>query len=306
MKNPALILYLEDNPRDAELVRDKLLQQLDVVHELHVVHDRAEYEAAVARTRFDLILSDYSLPDYDGMAAMELACTQQPDVPFIMISGTLGEEMAVECLLRGATDYLLKDRLERLAPALMRALAEAGEKQRRREMEQALIESEDKYRSIVENSIVGISQALPDGRLINANQSYAEMYGYATAAEMISDAPDVAQRYANPDDRQEVLRILQEKGIMAPREIHRSPSRRVSHRCAGRGARNTGLRGESALLPGGTSGHHRTQAGGKGTEGFESSVRGGSGKCPVHAFSQRSDRPAFRHLQSRGRGTSGL
>jgi two-component system cell cycle sensor histidine kinase/response regulator CckA len=219
MDRPALILYLEDNPRDAELVRDKLQQQATMAHELRVASNRAEYEAALAQTRFDLILSDYSLPDYDGMSALALARAKQPEVPFIMISGTLGEEQAVECVRCGATDYLLKQRLERLAPAVLRALTEAGEHQKRQETEKALWESEAKYRSIFENSVMGISQALPDGRLINANQSYATMYGYANAAEMISEAPDLGQRYANPDDRQEVLRILSENGVMQPREI---------------------------------------------------------------------------------------
>ena len=103
MSNPVLILYLEDDPRDAELVRDKL-QQAFMACELRVASDRAEYEAALAQTRFDLILSDYKLPNYDGMAALALARAQQPDVPFILISGTLGEEAAVDCALRGATD----------------------------------------------------------------------------------------------------------------------------------------------------------------------------------------------------------
>ncbi|MGB8297932.1 MAG: response regulator, partial [Polyangia bacterium] len=127
MNSPVQILYLEDSPRDVELVRDKLQQTTSLVCELRVARDRAEYEAALAQTRFDLILSDYSLPDYDGMAALAWAREKQPDVPFIMVSGTLGEEKAVDCVLRGATDYLLKQRLDRLVPAVLRALTEAEE-----------------------------------------------------------------------------------------------------------------------------------------------------------------------------------
>jgi CheY-like chemotaxis protein len=77
MNNPVLVLYLEDNPRDVELVRDKLLQ-FAMPHELRVASDRAEYEAALAETRFDLIMSDYALPDYDGFAALALALAVQP------------------------------------------------------------------------------------------------------------------------------------------------------------------------------------------------------------------------------------
>jgi len=218
MNNPVLILYLEDNPRDAELVRDTL-QQIALPHLVRVACDRGEYEAALAQTRFDLILSDNSLPDYDGMAALALALTKQPDVPFILISGTLGEEQAVECVVRGATDLVLKQRLNRLVTAVLRALTEAEEHRKRLRAEEELRESEIKYRNIFENSLVGISQALPNGQLIRVNQAYAEMYGYANAAEMMSEAPDVNPRYANPDARTEVLRILDETGIMSPREI---------------------------------------------------------------------------------------
>ena len=135
MNRPLLILYLEDNPRDAELVRDNL-RQASVACELRVACDRAEYEAALVQTRFDLIFSDYRLPNYDGMAALALARERQPEVPFILISGTLGEEMSVDCMSRGATDYVLKTRLDRLVPAVVRALKEAEEHRKRREVEQ--------------------------------------------------------------------------------------------------------------------------------------------------------------------------
>ena len=141
MNNPVLILYLEDNPRDAELVREKL-QQILLAYELQITSDRAEYEAALARIRFDLILSDYRLPGYDGLAALALAQEKQPEVPFILISGTLGEEQAVDCMRLGATDYVLKKNLTRLVPAVLRALTEAEEHQKRRDAEHALQESE--------------------------------------------------------------------------------------------------------------------------------------------------------------------
>ncbi len=142
MNDPALILYLEDNPRDAKLVRDRLQQTPGLACKLRVASNRAEYEAALAEARFDLIFSDYSLPNYDGMAALALAREKQPEVPFILISGVLGEEQAVDCVLRGATDYVLKQRLDRLVPAVLRALTEAEEHQKRREAEESLRESE--------------------------------------------------------------------------------------------------------------------------------------------------------------------
>jgi two-component sensor histidine kinase len=140
-----LILYLDDNPRDAERVRD-ILQQSELACELRLVGDREAYEAALAQTRFDLILSADALPDCDGTAALALARERQPDVPFILLSGTLGEEQAVDCVLRGATDFVLKQRPNRLVPAILRALTEAGAQQHRREAEAALRLSEERQR----------------------------------------------------------------------------------------------------------------------------------------------------------------
>lgn len=218
MNNPVRILYLEDNPRDADLVRHAL-EQTGMALDLRIANDRAAYEAAMDQTRLDLILSDYSLPAYDGMAALALARMKQPDVPFILVSGTLGEEQAVDCVLRGATDFVLKYRMNRLVPAVIRALSEAEERERRRQAEKELRESEARYRTMFENAIVGISQALLDGHLISANRAYAEMYGFASPAAMMSEAPNVGPRYASPEDRLDVLRILRDKGVMAPREM---------------------------------------------------------------------------------------
>jgi two-component sensor histidine kinase len=98
----------------------------------------------LAQTRFDLILSADALPDCDGTAALTLARERQPDVPFILLSSTLGEEQAVDCVLRGATDFVLKQRPNRLVPAILRALTEAGAQQHRREAEAALRLSEER------------------------------------------------------------------------------------------------------------------------------------------------------------------
>ena len=98
----------------------------------------------------------------------------------------------------------------------------------RKQAENMLYESEKRYRSVFENTVMGISQALPDVRLITVNNAYAQMYGYENAEEMMAEVSHVKQRYANPEDREEVLRILKEKGVMKPREIvviHRNGTR---------------------------------------------------------------------------------
>jgi PAS domain S-box-containing protein/putative nucleotidyltransferase with HDIG domain len=177
--NSALILYLEDSPRDAELVRDKLQQTPSLACELRVVSNRAEYEAALDETRFDLILSEYALPDYDGMAALALGRARQPDVPFILISGTLGEERAVDCMVRGATDYVLKQNLNRLVPAVLRALTEAKERRKSRETEESLRQNEAKYRDLVENLNDVIFTVDLQGTLTYVSAPARQVIGYA-------------------------------------------------------------------------------------------------------------------------------
>ncbi len=178
MNNPVQILYLEDNPRDEELVRAKV-QQLAMPHELRVVRDRAAYESALAQTQVDLILSDYALPDYDGMAALALANEIQPGVPFILISGTLGDEQAVDCMLRGATDCVLKHRLSRLVPAVLRALAEADAHQKRRDAEVDLVQAKALLEAVVESvPLMIFLKEATDLRFVMFNRAGEELLGY--------------------------------------------------------------------------------------------------------------------------------
>ena len=201
MNNPVLILYLEDNPRDAELVRDNL-QQIALPHELRIARNRTEYEAALAQTRFDLILSDYSQPDYDGMAALALAREKQPDVPFILITGALGEEQAVDCMLRGATDFVIKQRLNRLAPAVLRTLAEAEERQKCRVAEAAVRASEEKFRGLFESSRDAIMTLEPPSwRSTSRNSATIKMFGVKNEEEFISHGSWGLSPERQPDGR---------------------------------------------------------------------------------------------------------
>ncbi|MBI5394017.1 MAG: PAS domain S-box protein [Verrucomicrobia bacterium] len=178
MNDPLQILYLEDNPRDVELVRDKL-EQSAMRCRLRVARDRAEYEAALAQPQFDLILSDYALPDYDGLSAMTLARRKQPSVPFILISGTLGDEQAVDCVLRGATDYVLKQRLDRLVPAIVRALTEADNHRKRRAAEKRLTEERDLGEAILNNMPGLFFLITEEGKFLRWNRQVETVSGYS-------------------------------------------------------------------------------------------------------------------------------
>ena len=141
MTSPLRILLLEDSAMDAELIQE-LLEADHFICEVIRAQTRAEFLAALADRGIDLILADYTLPSFDGLSALKLAMNARPDLPFIFVSGSLGEEKAIEALKIGATDYVLKTRLSRLVPSVQRALREARERAERKKAEDALRRSE--------------------------------------------------------------------------------------------------------------------------------------------------------------------
>src|SRR5215471_20253521 len=134
MKTRLQVLHLEDSTTDAELIRSALNHD---GFECEVVYADSEetFIAALARTPFDIILADHTLPSFDGVSALAIANERSPNTPFIFVSGTMGEDLAIDCLKAGATDYVLKQRLRRLGPAIRRALDEAQVRAERREAE---------------------------------------------------------------------------------------------------------------------------------------------------------------------------
>jgi len=141
VRRPLRVLSLEDDPKDTELIQE-LLGTEDIICEITRVETQKEFLASLEQGGIDVILADYTLPSFDGLSALKLAMSSRPDVPFIFVSGTLGEEVAIEALNIGATDYVLKTRLSRLAPSVQRALREAKEKAERKRAEEALRRSE--------------------------------------------------------------------------------------------------------------------------------------------------------------------
>src|SRR5450432_2921365 len=150
MARPIRVLHLEDSPRDAELVRHRL-EADGVLCDIQVVRGKESFESALSTESFDVIISDYNLPGYDGITALKQAQLTQPDVPVILVSGTVSEEQAVKCLQIGATDYLLKERLDRLAPAVQRAIQEAETRLTRKKAEVALAQSERRKAAILDS-----------------------------------------------------------------------------------------------------------------------------------------------------------
>lgn len=147
-ERPLSILLLEDSELDARLIRAQL-EEAELAFHLERVDSLEAFLRALARGGYDLILSDYNIPGFDGLSALQAARRFLPDVPFLFVSGALGEERAIDLLKRGATDYILKDRLERLVPSLERALREAEGELRRKRTEEALRRSEERYRLVM-------------------------------------------------------------------------------------------------------------------------------------------------------------
>ncbi len=177
MERALRILILEDLPSDAELMVYEL-RQAEIAHSYRRVADREHFVAALAEDWPDLILSDFHLPNFDGLEALALTQATRPDMPFIFVSGAMGEEVAIDAVKRGATDYVLKDRLSRLGPAVQRALREAEERRERRQAVAALRESEGKYRLLVKNLPGVVYKGYVDCAVDFIDEKVEELTGY--------------------------------------------------------------------------------------------------------------------------------
>ena len=176
MNSRLQVLHLEDDVMDAKLVQ-ATLEREGIRADLTRVETEPDFLAALKRTSFDLILADYSLPSFDGLSALKLTQQRAPDVPFLFLSGTLGEDAAIESLKKGAVDYVLKTRLVRLAPAVTRALCEAREKAERKRAEEALRRSEKELRDLIQTIPAMAFVTRADGSNIFVSRPWVEYSG---------------------------------------------------------------------------------------------------------------------------------
>jgi two-component system, cell cycle sensor histidine kinase and response regulator CckA len=177
MTTPLRVLIVEDSERDAELL---LLELGRCGYE--VTSERvqaADTMRTALREPWDIILSDYSMPQFDARDALRLRAESGVDTPLIIVSGTIGEDVAVAALQAGAGDFLVKGKLSRLGPAIQRELREHASRAARREAESALRASEQRLRRLAESGIIGIVVADTSGRIVEVNDAFLQMVGYS-------------------------------------------------------------------------------------------------------------------------------
>jgi PAS domain S-box-containing protein len=173
------ILHLEDDRLDGDLIRETLAAQ-GTVAEMQLVQTERAFRAALLGGGVDLVLSDYSLPDFNGPSALRIVREMDPELPFIFVSGTTGEEIAIESLKSGATDYILKDRLQRLGGSVQRALSEVEQRKMRRRQDEALCPSEARYKLLFDsNPLPTWVFSLETLAFLVVNEAAIQHYGYS-------------------------------------------------------------------------------------------------------------------------------
>lgn len=196
------VLHLEDNESDHLLLVETL--RADGLNcRVTLARSKPEFIEALQRAAYDLIISDYSLPSYDGMKALALAREANSETPFIFFSGTIGEEVAVESLKNGAADYVLKERPGRLVAAVRRALGNAMERVRRKQSERALRESEERFRIVARTTNDVVWEWDIRAKRVWVSDYFAESFGHPVANTWIP--AEQWFDYIHPDDQREVM-----------------------------------------------------------------------------------------------------
>jgi len=212
MKTQIRILLVEDSEDDSALILHALRQGgYDPVSER--VDNYNTMEDALRKQDWDVVIADYVLPEFDGISALKLLDTKGHDIPFILVSGTIGEDVAVEAMKAGADDYIMKGKLGRLAPAIKRELKDFKDRRELKRVEKELQESEKHHRRLLNTLKEGVYQCEPhiEGVFTWVNQACAEIFGYSSPEEMIGT--NVGNIYVDSKDRERLLEKLEKDGV---------------------------------------------------------------------------------------------
>jgi PAS domain S-box-containing protein len=185
MKEVTKILFVEDVQSDAELIWNVIGREKITFGKM-LVDNEQDYVAALSSYRPDLVISDYSLPQFDGFTALTIKNSLAPDIPFILVTGSVNEETAVEIMKAGADDYVIKDNLSRLGGAIRSAIAKKETQKIKEEALFAIREGEERFRLAVENSPIPVMIHDEDGRVLMLSKGWTHHSGYT-----ITDIPTV-------------------------------------------------------------------------------------------------------------------
>ena len=213
------ILIAEDNATDAELVLRQLRKDCQLGEITHVWTEESFVEAITKNP--DLILSDYDMGSFNGFRALEILHERNLDIPFILVSGTIGEDLAVEAIKQGASDYLLKDRLGRLGTAGSQAIKDCRLRRERKEAEIALALSESRYRLLVEQAADGIFTVTSAGRYSDVNARGLEMLHYSREEFLRLNLGDLIAEEEKPRLAEEVAGLRQGQTRVSEFKIRR-------------------------------------------------------------------------------------
>ena len=227
MSTPLRVLIVEDSENDTILLV-RALRRGGYAPVFERVETPAAMTAALNQQEWDIILSDFAMPSFSAPAALALLKISGIDLPFIIVSGAIGEETAVTAMRAGAHDYVMKGKLARLLPAIERELREAKVRREHRQAEEALRESEEKYRALFEQSTDAIYIASQEGNFIDLNQSALDLFGY-TREEMIG--LDTKEIYPRPDDWHRFQMKLERDGSARDYEVKLRSKDRTTMDC---------------------------------------------------------------------------
>ena len=201
------LLIIEDKQADFRLIV-RHLEKHGLAARCHCVASIEELEAAVEQGGWDAVLSDYSVPNLDFQDTLRVLQGRHPDVPIILVSGSVGEERAVELLKLGVGDFVLKDSLVRLVPAIERSLRDAAERRERYGIDAALRESEKRHRTILQTAMDGFWLVDMQGRLLEVNETYCRMSGYSAPELLALCIPDLEANEAAHDTAAHIRKIV--------------------------------------------------------------------------------------------------
>jgi PAS domain S-box-containing protein len=208
MKEVTKILFVEDVLSDAELVW-KVIGKEKIVFERVLVDNEQDYVSALGSFMPDLVISDYSLPQFDGFTALTIKNSLAPDIPFILVTGSVNEETAVEIMKAGADDYVIKDNLSRLGAAIRSAIAKKDALKKKESARRALRESEERFRLAVENSPVPVMIYDEDGKVLMLSKGWTHFSGYTiTEIPTVGDWTRAAYGSQNGEELDYINRLF--------------------------------------------------------------------------------------------------